>query len=100
MIGLFIVSNKIWRVESCAEAGTHIHYLCMILISRIHRVIARNCSLKKVTNGVEESAVEEVFVPKRKLELILKMYLLYFKVYFKFVFHTLMGVATLQCIYQ
>ena len=35
---------------------------------------------------------EEVFVPKRKLELIFKMYLLYFKVYFKFVFHTLMGV--------
>ena len=43
MAGLFIVSNKIWRVESCAEAGTHIHYLCMMLISGIHRMIARNC---------------------------------------------------------
>ena len=90
IVGFFTVSSKIWRVESPVETGTHIHCLCMMLISAI--IQGHTVSLKKGTKGVEESVAEEVLVPKRKLELVFKMYFLYIKVYFNFVFHTFMGV--------
>ena len=39
-----------------------------------------------------ENVAEEVAPPKRKLELVYKMYFLYFKLYFMLVFHTFKGV--------
>ena len=50
----------------------------------------------KVTKGVERSVAEEVLVPKRKLELIFKMYFLYLKYISSFYFILLWVCITYQ----